>query len=481
MTRPQPTISYLRQLLHDFVRRSVASEGEPAALGKSATAGSDVFYDDGTTVHTDRVWVRKGADLGVLLVALVPEGVSVPDVANTPVKLVERYGTHYLVAIDRPQEEEAAAGGEAAPFDILGYGPIAEPGPDESYIDTNVFRPVPRWIGRLSSTKAALIVWDENSDLYACALDVSGTAITPGSLVQIHSSTSIDNAIVGLTPGKFIVAYTDESAQDGRAKVGTVDGTTVTLGSEATFGGTAVVLSVSMERLTDSKAVVVYDSDSSDGIAEFLDVSGTTITARAATAFRTSSVVGMCVLRLTDDTFVVFYQTGTNIEARLGTDATSSITWGTAVQVKAESGNNLFMTAALARDGIIAVSFVEDSPNDGQIITVNASTFALIDQEEFSDNCDVPRVMRLLEGTCLISWGVPPSGLILARVAYIDESGAITLGTTTTAATEGAYDPYMPTAVALSPRRAVIAQNAVKVATNENLVIAVAAEIGETF
>lgn len=100
MTRPSPTISHLRQLLHEFVRRSVASEGEPAALGKSATAGSDVFYNDGTTIHEDRVWVRTGANLQVLTVALVPDGVSIPEVANTPVKIAYRYGMPYVVAVE---------------------------------------------------------------------------------------------------------------------------------------------------------------------------------------------------------------------------------------------------------------------------------------------------------------------------------------------------------------------------------------------
>lgn len=96
---PSPRIS---RLFWQRIKEEMANEGEPAALGK--TSSGPVYYDDGTTVHRNRVWFRKGANLEVVGIARA-DNMGLPDVPDLQIRVVERFNIHWVVDYDRNDDE----------------------------------------------------------------------------------------------------------------------------------------------------------------------------------------------------------------------------------------------------------------------------------------------------------------------------------------------------------------------------------------
>lgn len=95
----------LQNAFRKAVETAVGDQGQPATLG---TSGGTIFYDDGTTVHKNRVWVRMGADHQNLVVAKA-ERQGLPAVAGLQVTVVERHGMLYVVDWDQNQAAPAGA------------------------------------------------------------------------------------------------------------------------------------------------------------------------------------------------------------------------------------------------------------------------------------------------------------------------------------------------------------------------------------
>jgi hypothetical protein len=79
-----------------------SKEGQPATLG---SAGGTIYYNDGVSDFTDRVWVRMGADNQVLMIAKAPR-MGLPETAGLEVTVVERNG--YLEVVDWNRNDEPA-------------------------------------------------------------------------------------------------------------------------------------------------------------------------------------------------------------------------------------------------------------------------------------------------------------------------------------------------------------------------------------
>jgi hypothetical protein len=126
---------------------------------------------------------------------------------------------------------------------------------------------------------------------------VSGTGISFGSKVDFSGANNTNYSLpvtFDSNSNKIVVLYSGPaSTYLGRAKVGTISGTAITFGSEATFEPSNVVRykAIAFDS-TANKVIIVYDENQTDLKYVVGTVSGTDITFETPTIFSTSNGVG---------------------------------------------------------------------------------------------------------------------------------------------------------------------------------------------
>jgi hypothetical protein len=178
-----------------------------------------------------------------------------------------------------------------------------------------------------------VVAWTDGSNGYYGTAKV-GTVPSLGSAAVFNPAATFQHiAAAKLTGSKFVVAYQDAGNSGyGTAIVGQVSGTTITWGSEYVFNAT-VTLYESMAALSASKFVVAYQDVSNGfcGTAIVGQVSGTTITWGSEYVFNPAVTAYTSVAALTDSKFVVAYRDAGNANhgtARVGTVSGTSISYG---------------------------------------------------------------------------------------------------------------------------------------------------------
>ena len=188
---------------------------------------------------------------------------------------------------------------------------------------------------------------------------VSVTSISFGSAVTFNSGqSSYTNITYDSANSKVVICYTDGNTFLGRAIVGTVSGTSISLGSEATFnnGQSTRLSSVST---ANGKVVVVYTGTSDYGTAVVGTVSGTSISFGSAVVFNSRlSYEFACAYDSTNDKVVVFYQDQNNSSSgrsKVGTISGTSISFGSeAIFISNSSG---WYSATGTTNGKVVVAF----------------------------------------------------------------------------------------------------------------------------
>jgi len=122
---------------------------------------------------------------------------------------------------------------------------------------------------------------------------VSGTGVTFGTGFQYSSATDVyDTTLKGLSSGKFILAWGEYSPARGKACVATVSGTSISYGTPVDFhtAGGVEYLSLSVDPFTSTKFIVAFkghivSGNDYNGAAIVGTVSGTSITLGTANSF----------------------------------------------------------------------------------------------------------------------------------------------------------------------------------------------------
>jgi len=144
------------------------------------------------------------------------------------------------------------------------------------------------------------------------------------------------------TAGKFVVIYMDRSnADNGTAIVGTMSGTSASFGTPVVFStGTGSIMSIDFTPNTAGKFVIAYRdaADTNNGKARVGTVSGTSVSFGTEVVFSTGNASELHVAfdQGTEDKFVVFYNDGDNSnygEVIVGTISGTSVSFGTAVVI----------------------------------------------------------------------------------------------------------------------------------------------------
>lgn len=173
---------------------------------------------------------------------------------------------------------------------------------------------------------------------------VSGDNITWGTAVQFHAGDSRWIRADMLDASRFAVIYQDITPDVGKAKIGTIVGTTVSFGPEAVYvpaagPGLFKLFWTDVVAMDPSTIVVAYHDDSTSattnsgqGRANVGSISGNTIafgpqsTFRSADGIASGAAEDLSLARM-EDKVVVFYNSPPFPATKVGTIAAGTITW----------------------------------------------------------------------------------------------------------------------------------------------------------
>ena len=200
---------------------------------------------------------------------------------------------------------------------------------------------------------------------------VSGNSITFGSSTTFESASSQDIQVKSVGSGKVVIAYQQGgSPYYGKARVGTISGTSISFGTEETFNSALTVNTSVTYDSSNNKVVIAYSDggNSRYGTAIVGTVSGTDITFGTAVAFNSAMVFMYGKAAIYDSAngkVVIGYRDVGNSDygtAVVGEVSGTSISFGTPV-VFNSSGNTQDVEAVYDSSNQKVVIAYKDYPN----------------------------------------------------------------------------------------------------------------------
>ena len=198
-----------------------------------------------------------------------------------------------------------------------------------------------------ANDKVVIAYRDESNSNYGTAVvgTVSGTSISFGTPVAFNSrDTRWIQVTFDTNAGKTVISYSDNGGtSDGKANVGTVSGTSISFGSQATFASTNANYTAAVYDSNAQKHVMCYrdNSNSDHGKAVVGTVSGTDITFGSAATFNSSSTEDIGIGFDSSNNKVVVANThgsdSNKIKAYVGTVSGTSISFGSATEIVSQS------------------------------------------------------------------------------------------------------------------------------------------------
>ena len=198
-----------------------------------------------------------------------------------------------------------------------------------------------------SNDKVVIFYKDAGNSSYGTSIvgTVSGTSISFGSEVVFNSrNTQWTQATFDTNAGKVVVSYQDTGGtSDGKANVGTVSGTSISFGSQATFASTNASYVAATYDANAQKHVMCYrDNSASDhGKAVVGTVSGTDITFGSAATFNSANTSDIHnTFESTNNKVIIAYKDGGDSDkanAVVGTVSGTSISFGSEAVINSAS------------------------------------------------------------------------------------------------------------------------------------------------
>ncbi len=222
---------------------------------------------------------------------------------------------------------------------------------------------------------------------------VSGTSITFGAESEFLSAGAADNIVVAtLSPTKFVVAYKDATdSGNGKLKIGDVSGTTITFGAATQFSSSNDTNYLSLTSVTESGFVIAFNGPSPgfNGKAFVGAVSGTTITLGAEAEFL--SVFGAWVIdteTVSPTKIIVTYShagDSFNGKAKIGVITGTDIAFGPESEFLGTGDAAFIYSKMLDASGFVIVYF--DGPDFGhgtaKIGTIDDTSITFGPEAEF--------------------------------------------------------------------------------------------------
>ena len=256
----------------------------------------------------------------------------------------------------------------------------------------------PQAIVKLTDEKFAVAYVDDGDNNYGKVVvgtvPSTGTNITfwtPSVFLGADEPSNID--IIALTETKIVVLYRDEAdSNHGTAKVGTIAGTTITFGDETEFT-TNDPREINACVIDDSTFVVTYRdfSDSSHGTALVGTVDGTTITFGSEYEFLSAGAAFypyICSIDTPTSGFMVVYRDnadGGHGTAKIGEVSGTTITFGDESEFLSANGAVNTNTQRLASNKCV-ISYkdgADSSHGTSQLAFVDGTDIAFNSETEF--------------------------------------------------------------------------------------------------
>jgi hypothetical protein len=256
--------------------------------------------------------------------------------------------------------------------------------------------------------------------------------ISWGDETTFNSATTGYLAISALSSSKVVISY-DESGNYGQAIIGDVSGTSISFGSEVTFNS-GDTEEISIDTFDSSSFVVAYkDAGSADiNTVSIGTVSGSTITMGNKRAF-SATASNPEVATLESDKFIVSYYYGGSIRSIVGTVSGTTATLGSAAVVNSEGSNSYPDVAKLTSDKV-AVSYKSTTPSANgfakigsisettslnKILVINNSGYLGIGTDDptdmFTINSDSTQLFRVRSTNGTVGWNAADATLYVAK------------------------------------------------------------------
>jgi hypothetical protein len=219
-----------------------------------------------------------------------------------------------------------------------------------------------------------VVIYSNDASNYAGSAKigtVSGTSISFGSVVTFTSSATFNPApVFDTASGKVVVFFADADAGDlGKAIVGTVSGTSISFGSAVTFYSSALSYVTSTYDSANEKTIVSYKGQgTSGGKARVGTVSGTSISFGTEATYTSASSRTFYSIAYdsANERVVVAYRDNSNSDygtAVVGTVSGTSLSFGTAVVFETAAISGYVSTTYDSSGGNIVVSYQGGASN----------------------------------------------------------------------------------------------------------------------
>lgn len=248
-------------------------------------------------------------------------------------------------------------------------------------------------IGVMSSDKFIVAYSDEADSTYGKVKvgSISGGSITYGSEVIFYDDEEVAFISVAvLDDSRFVIAYQNgASTKYGRARIGTVSGTTVTFGDEAIFLSEDSADEIVVTALSANKFVVGYQdaSDNRHGTVKVGTVDGTDITFGAESEFLAANgAYWLAIDAINSSSFVIAYQDNADVNhgtAKIGSVVDTTVTFGNESEFLSADAATFVSTSVLSETSLV-VAYRDNSNNNYG--TANAGSMPLISSETGSGN-----------------------------------------------------------------------------------------------
>jgi len=239
--------------------------------------------------------------------------------------------------------------------------------------------------------KVVIVYSDGQSDGNAIVGTVSGTSISFGSPAEFNGTgVSKQSVTYDSTANKVVIAYKGDS-QHGHVIVGTVSGTSISFGSDNEWQTAQTNEPTVVYDSNADRSVITYvDASNSDkGAARVGTVSGTSISLGSEVIFHTGtcSSISSCFDSTNNKIVTVFANNGDGRKgtAQVGTVSGTSISYGTAVVFNAASTDDISVDFD-STNGKVIISFADDGDSGkGKAVvgTVSGTSISFTDPIEF--------------------------------------------------------------------------------------------------
>ena len=236
-----------------------------------------------------------------------------------------------------------------------------------------------------NSGKVVIAFYDGSNSNYGTAVvgTVSGTSISFGTPVVFNSGNATVNISMAFDSNsyKVVIAYKDQPQSNyGKAIVGTVSGTAISFGSEATFNAATTNDTSATFDSTNNKVVIVFqDSGGNSGYASAVvgTVSGTSISFGSKVAYSSNNSPNNAVtFDPVSGKVVAFYEhTGNATYGVVGTVSGTSISFGTAVQFGSDTSAASNVATFDASAGKVVLAY--RGGNKGKAVSATVSGTSL--------------------------------------------------------------------------------------------------------